>query len=32
LPVNEFWNVPVAAQTAETAPARVIDFLASLAL
>jgi pimeloyl-ACP methyl ester carboxylesterase len=32
LPVNEYWNVPVAAQTAETAPARVIDFLASLAL
>jgi len=32
LPVNEYWDVPVAAQTAETAPARVVDFLASLAL
>ena len=32
LPCNEYWDVPVAAQTAETAPARVIDFLASLAL
>ena len=32
LPVNEYWDVPVAAQTAETAPARVIDILASLAL
>ena len=30
LPVNEYWDVPVAEQTAETAPARVIDFLASL--
>ena len=32
LPSNEYWDVPVAAQTAETAPARVIDFLASLTL
>ena len=32
LPHNEYWDVPVAAQTAETAPARVIDFLASVAL
>jgi pimeloyl-ACP methyl ester carboxylesterase len=32
LPSNEYWDVPVAAQTAETAPARVIDFLASRAL
>jgi pimeloyl-ACP methyl ester carboxylesterase len=32
LPVNEFWDVPVAEQTAETAPARVTDFLASIAL
>jgi pimeloyl-ACP methyl ester carboxylesterase len=32
LPVNQYWDVPVAEQTAETAPARVIDFLASLAL
>ena len=32
LPRNEYWDVPVTAQTAETAPARVIDFLASLAL
>jgi len=32
LPCNEYWDVPVAAQTAETAPARVIDFLASLTL
>jgi pimeloyl-ACP methyl ester carboxylesterase len=32
LPSNEYWDVPVAARTAENAPARVIDFLASLAL
>lgn len=30
LPSAEFWDVPVAAQTAETAPARVIEFLESL--
>jgi pimeloyl-ACP methyl ester carboxylesterase len=29
---NVYWDVPVAAQTAETAPARVIDFLTSFAL
>jgi pimeloyl-ACP methyl ester carboxylesterase len=27
LPVNEYWGVPVAAQTADTAPARVLGFL-----
>lgn len=27
LPVNEYWDVPVAAQTAGTAPARVLGFL-----
>lgn len=32
LPAAEFWDVPVAAQTAETAPARVIEFLESLPL
>jgi hypothetical protein len=32
LPVNQYWEVPVAEQTADTAPAKVIDFLASLAL
>ena len=32
LPVNQYWDVPVAEQSADTAPARVIDFLASLAL
>ncbi|SEH58083.1 Pimeloyl-ACP methyl ester carboxylesterase [Mycolicibacterium rutilum] len=32
LPVNEYWDVSVAAQTAETAPARVMDFLESVAL
>jgi pimeloyl-ACP methyl ester carboxylesterase len=32
LPHNEYWDVPVAAQTAETAPARIADFLASVAL
>jgi pimeloyl-ACP methyl ester carboxylesterase len=32
LPVNQYWDVPVAEETADTAPARVIDFLASLAL
>ena len=32
LPPADYWDVPVAAQTAETAPARVIDFLASAAL
>jgi pimeloyl-ACP methyl ester carboxylesterase len=31
LPVNRYWDVPVAEQTADTAPARVIDFLVSLA-
>jgi pimeloyl-ACP methyl ester carboxylesterase len=30
LPSAQFWDVPVAAQTAETAPARVIDFLDSV--
>ena len=30
LPVNEYWDVPVAEQTAETAPARVIEFLESV--
>jgi pimeloyl-ACP methyl ester carboxylesterase len=30
IPGAEFWDVPVAAQTAEAAPARVIDFLESL--
>ncbi len=32
LPAAEYWDVPVAAQTAETAPVRVIDFLQSVAL
>lgn len=32
LPINEYWDVPVAAQTAETAPARVMSFLGSVAL
>jgi pimeloyl-ACP methyl ester carboxylesterase len=27
LPANEFWDVPVAGQTAGTAPARILDFL-----
>ena len=27
LPVNEYWDVPVAAQTADTAPGRVLAFL-----
>jgi pimeloyl-ACP methyl ester carboxylesterase len=30
LPAAEYWDVPVAAQTAETAPARVIEFLKSV--
>jgi pimeloyl-ACP methyl ester carboxylesterase len=30
LPDSDFWDVPVAAQTAGTAPARVIEFLESL--
>jgi pimeloyl-ACP methyl ester carboxylesterase len=30
LPSAQYWDVPVAAQTAETAPARVIDFLESV--
>jgi pimeloyl-ACP methyl ester carboxylesterase len=30
LPAAQYWDVPVAAQTAETAPARVIDFLTSV--
>jgi hypothetical protein len=25
--VNEYWDVPVAAQTAGTAPTRILDFL-----
>jgi pimeloyl-ACP methyl ester carboxylesterase len=29
LPASEYWDVPVERQTAETAPARVIEFLAS---
>lgn len=31
LPAAQYWNVPVAEQTADTAPARVIEFLDSLA-
>jgi pimeloyl-ACP methyl ester carboxylesterase len=31
LPAAEYWDVPVAAQTADTAPARVIEFLESRA-
>jgi hypothetical protein len=31
LPAAQFWDAPVAAQTADTAPARVIEFLGSLA-
>ncbi|MFG1929371.1 alpha/beta fold hydrolase [Mycobacterium sp. NPDC048908] len=31
LPAAQYWDVPVAEQTVETAPKRVIDFLASLA-
>jgi pimeloyl-ACP methyl ester carboxylesterase len=27
LPVNEYWDVPVAAQTADTAPTRILGFL-----
>jgi pimeloyl-ACP methyl ester carboxylesterase len=27
LPVSEYWDVPVAAQTADTAPARILGFL-----
>jgi pimeloyl-ACP methyl ester carboxylesterase len=27
LPINEYWDVPVAAQTAATAPARILGFL-----
>lgn len=30
LPRAEYWDVPVAEQTAETAPARVLDFLAAV--
>jgi pimeloyl-ACP methyl ester carboxylesterase len=30
LPSAQYWDVPVAAQTAEAAPARVIDFLGSV--
>jgi pimeloyl-ACP methyl ester carboxylesterase len=30
LPSAQYWDAPVAEQTAETAPARVIDFLASV--
>ncbi|WP_123023961.1 alpha/beta hydrolase [Mycolicibacterium stellerae] len=32
LPKSQYWDVPVAGQTADTAPPRVIDFLTSLAL
>lgn len=32
IPGNQYWDVPVAEQTAETAPGRVIEFLASVAL
>jgi pimeloyl-ACP methyl ester carboxylesterase len=32
LPAAQYWDVPVADQTADTAPARVIEFLASIAL
>jgi pimeloyl-ACP methyl ester carboxylesterase len=31
LPAAQYWDVPVAEQTHETAPARVVEFLASLA-
>jgi pimeloyl-ACP methyl ester carboxylesterase len=31
LPAAQYWDVPVAEQTADTAPARVIEFLESLA-
>lgn len=31
LPESQYWDVPVVAQTAETAPARVLEFLSSLA-
>jgi pimeloyl-ACP methyl ester carboxylesterase len=31
LPAAQYWNVPVAEQTADTAPARIIEFLDSLA-
>ncbi|HEX3288070.1 MAG TPA: hypothetical protein VHT50_26210 [Mycobacterium sp.] len=30
--IDQLWDVPVAARTAGTAPAQVIEFLASLAL
>lgn len=32
LPAAQYWDVPVAQQTEDTAPARVIEFLTSLAL
>jgi pimeloyl-ACP methyl ester carboxylesterase len=32
LPAAHYWDVPVAEQTADTAPARVIEFLESLTL
>jgi pimeloyl-ACP methyl ester carboxylesterase len=32
LPVAQYWDAPVAEQTADTAPARVIEFLESLTL
>jgi pimeloyl-ACP methyl ester carboxylesterase len=32
LPAAQYWDVPVAEQTADTAPARVIEFLESLTL
>jgi hypothetical protein len=31
LPSGQFWDVPVDGQTADTAPARIIKFLESLA-
>ena len=31
LPASQYWDVPVAEQTADTAPARVIEFLESVA-
>ena len=32
LPASQYWDMPVAEQTADTAPARVIEFLESLTL
>jgi len=31
LPAAQYWDAPLAEQTADTAPARVIEFLESLA-